>query len=141
MQAPAAAKIRRARFVGEIELPRVDGRTLAARAFRRRVAAYLGEFGTGHLSEADKGLILAAAAISVRVDQLQRDLIEGRPVDEDAVVRLSSEHRRLLTSLRSKAAKARPADEDSLAAHIATRYCTPVADGEAESGDLVEAAE
>lgn len=48
--------------------------------------------------------------LQVRIEQLQAEAVEGRDVDaDDRLIRLSSEHRRLLAALRTKAAKNKPA--------------------------------
>ena len=117
--ASAAPKVRRIRRVAGVEMPRtVDGRTLTARRYRHLVAAYAGELGD-QASEVDRGLIAQAAALAVYIERLQRDIVEGRDVSADEVVRLSSEHRRLLTSLRKKAAATKPAGPTNLAELLA----------------------
>jgi hypothetical protein len=63
-----------------------------------------------------------AAALAIHIERLQRDILEGRDVDADQVVRLSSEHRRLLTALRSRAAKAEPDGRALLNQHLAQKY-------------------
>lgn len=104
----ASAKPRRIRRVCGVEVPRVeDGRRSSAHKFRRLVKAYTSELGHD-LSEVDRGLVAQAAALAVHIERLQRDILEGRDVSADEVVRLSSEHRRLLTALRSRAAKKPP---------------------------------
>ena len=105
----ATATKRRARHSqGGIPLPRADGRTLGAKRFRALVEALEREFG-GALTEADRLLVAQCAAVAVHIEKLQQDIVEGGDVDADTIVRLSSEHRRLLTSLRAKAAKNIPA--------------------------------
>ena len=46
------------------------------------------------------GLVRQAAALSLRIEQLQASIVSGEPVNNDETVRLSSEHRRILASLR-----------------------------------------
>jgi hypothetical protein len=102
------------------------GRPVGAYGIRRRrqqrfdalVAAYSAEIG-GSLNETDKALAAQAASIGVHIEKLQAEIIQGCDVDEDMVVRLSSEHRRLLTSLRSTAAKAKPAGDAALKEFLA----------------------
>ena len=109
MPATVAAKPRRTRYAHGVPLPRVaDGRTQAAKRFRVLVEGFALELGGGALSEPERGLIAQTAAVQIQCEQLQRAIVEGREVDADMLVRLSSEHRRLLSSLRAKAEKAKP---------------------------------
>jgi hypothetical protein len=74
--------------------------------------------------------------MQLRIEQLQAAIVEGRDVDADQIIRLSSEHRRLLTSLRGKAAENKPAGPD-LASYLAQAY--PKADAEpADEQDPLE---
>ena len=68
----------------------------------------------------NKALIQQIAAMQLRIEQLQTAIVEGRDVDADQIIRLSSEHRRLLTSLRGKVAKNKPAAE-SIADYMARK--------------------
>jgi hypothetical protein len=52
---------------------------------------------------------MQAAAIQIRCEELQLEIVEGRDVDPDLLVRLSSENRRLLAGLGAKAVQAKPA--------------------------------
>jgi hypothetical protein len=114
----ASDKPRRIRRVCGVEVPRVeDGRRSSAHKFRRLVKAYSAELGD--LSEVDRGLVAQAAALAIHIERLQRDILEGRDVDADQVVRLSSEHRRLLTTLRSRAVKRKPTPPANLAELLA----------------------
>lgn len=112
MSSPAATtsiRPRRARHVAGIELPRVaDGRRSSARRMRRLVEAYAAELG-GTLSALDAGLIRQIAAIALQVEKMQTQIVEGHEVDPDLIIRLSSEHRRLLEILKAKGTKSKPA--------------------------------
>jgi hypothetical protein len=91
-----------------VELPRhTDGRTLSARRYRKLIDDFSDELG-GQLSAADAALIRQAAALTLRAEQTQADILNGVPVDADDLVRISSEARRILGLLRSKAAKSKP---------------------------------
>lgn len=105
----AAAKRRPRHSANGIELPRTDGRTIAARRFCSLIDAYAAELG-GNLTEPQKALVKQVSSLQLRIEQLQSDIVEGRDVDPDQVIRLSSEHRRLLNSLRTKSAKSKPAN-------------------------------
>jgi hypothetical protein len=116
---PRTRHVPRARHVAGIEMPRgLDGRSIGARKFKRLVLAYHAELG--ELGEADKALVAATAALAVHIERMQRDIVDGKDIDQDALVRLSSEHRRLLTTLRGRAGKL--SGKDALAAHIAAKY-------------------
>jgi hypothetical protein len=91
-----------------VELPRhTDGHTLSARRYRKLIDDFSDELG-GQLSAADAALIRQAAALTLRAEQTQADILNGVPVDADDLVRISSEARRILGLLRSKAAKSKP---------------------------------
>jgi hypothetical protein len=98
---------------GRVPLPRVDGRTIAARRFRDLAESYSAEIG-GELTEADRSLIQQAAAVQIQCEELQRELVEGRDIDPDMLIRLSSEHRRLLAGLVGKSIKNKPAAGPSI---------------------------
>jgi hypothetical protein len=88
-------------------LPRIDQRTISAMRYRTLLDSYGAELG-GRLTEPEKALVQQIAAMQLRIEQLQAAIVEGRDVDADHIIRLSSEHRRLLTSLRGKAARRPP---------------------------------
>jgi hypothetical protein len=127
MLSAVAAKPRRARYVAGIEMPHVDGRTLAARRYRRLVAAYFRELG-GELTEAERATVRQAAGLQLRVEQLQSAIVAGHDVSTDELVRLSSEHRRLLTGLRGKAEKARPDAPMAIDQYLRDKYGAPAED-------------
>ena len=87
-----------------IALPRTDHRTVAAMRYRALLNSYTAELG-GRLTEPEKALVQQIAAMQLRIEQMQAQIVEGLEVDADQIIRLSSEHRRLLASLRGKAAK------------------------------------
>ena len=116
----AAARRRPRRTRDGAELPRMDYRTIGARRFRGLVEALEAELGSD-LSEPDRALIAQAAAVQIQCEQLQRAIVEGRDVDGDMLVRLSSEHRRLLVSLRAKAAKTKPSGATALQEYLASK--------------------
>jgi hypothetical protein len=91
-----------------IELPRTDLRTVAARRLRGLIAAYESELGD-NLGEAEKAMIRQVCSLQLRIEQLETAIVEGRDVNADEIIRLSSERRRLLTGLRGRAVKAKPA--------------------------------
>jgi hypothetical protein len=96
-------------------LQNVDGRSSSARRFRDLVRAFEGEFN-GNLTEVDRGQIRQAAALGLRAEQLQAAIVRGETVDDDHLVRISGESRRIVDGLKAKAAKRNSpsADEDEL---------------------------
>ncbi len=98
----------------------IDGRSPTARRFRDLVQAFQAEFG-GALSEADKLLVRQAAALTIRAEQLQADLVNGLPVDADALIRLTGTANRILGSINAKSRKRKPAGGDALRTYLAER--------------------
>jgi hypothetical protein len=84
----------------------VDGRSATARRYRdliREYTDFVREHGGGlDLSPAELGMIRQAAAITLRAEQLQASVVLDQPVLTDELVRLSSEARRILSSLRRR---------------------------------------
>jgi hypothetical protein len=60
----------------------VDGQSSSARRFRDIVDAFTTEVG-GELTESKRGLLQQAAGLTMRCEQLQADIINGKPVDDD----------------------------------------------------------
>jgi hypothetical protein len=89
-------------------LPGVDGRSAAARRFRDICAAYETE-GGGNVTEVERDLIRQAAGLALRAEQLQGAIVRGEAVNNDELVRISSTAKRLLETIRAKAAKRKPA--------------------------------
>jgi hypothetical protein len=119
-QVPTAAYKRRPRHTPSgLELPRTDGRTIAAKRFRQLCEAFTTELG-GQLSEVDQNLVKQAANLVLAAERFQLDVVSGATVDSDALVRVSSEARRILGMLRSKTAKNKPAGP-TLADYVARK--------------------
>jgi hypothetical protein len=114
---------------GTIELPRSDGRTLASRRFRHLCEALEAELGTP-LSEVDQNLVRQAAGLVLAAEKFQADVVNGAEVGPDALVRVSSEARRILSTLRAKAAKNKP-QGPTLQEYLATKY------GDDEEGEVI----
>lgn len=102
-----AYKRRSRRTPSGLELPRTDGRTLAARRFRALCLAFENELG-GHLGVVDQNLVRQAANLVLAAEKFQLDVVNGAEVNPDALVRVSSEARRILGMLRAKSAKNKP---------------------------------
>jgi hypothetical protein len=107
-----------------ITLPRADGRTIAARRFRELVESFEQELG-GNLSEVEQSLVRQAANLTQVNERLQADVVAGVQIDADAMVRISSEARRVLGMLRSKAAKNKLQAVPNLQNYLAARYGKP----------------
>ena len=117
-----------------IPMPReVDGRTLPARRFRELVKAYAAEIG-GELSVVDRELVRTAAAIGVRSEVLQAKIIAGEAISGDEAIRLASESRRILESIRSRSPKNKPDAPTELDRYLKDKY------GPADSEDEPEVA-
>jgi hypothetical protein len=114
---PVAARRPTRKTASGIHLPRADTRTREWRRFRELVESYASELGQ-NLSEPEKALVAQISGLQLRIEDMQAAIVAGADVDADQVIRLSSEHRRLLASLRVKAEKAKPAPPtiDDLAA-------------------------
>lgn len=96
--------IRSAVTNGKRLLAGVDGRSATARRFRDLIAELTIEAGGGEgLSAAQRSAIRQAAAILLRAEQVQADIVKGEPVDNDVLIRLSGEARRVLAGLRKRA--------------------------------------
>jgi hypothetical protein len=85
-----AATKRRPRHTraGNIELPRTDGRTLAARRFRSLCEAFAAELG--ELTEVDRSLIAQAANLVLAAEKFQADVVNGADINPDALVRVAA---------------------------------------------------
>jgi hypothetical protein len=116
MPAATVARTRRKirRTASGVPLPRSDGRTTASRRFKALVETYAAELG-GPLGEAEQALISMATALTMAGEALAADIASGKQVDPDSMVRINSEARRVLASLRERAAKSKPPRPTSLA--------------------------
>jgi len=129
MSLPAAATDprARARISNGSLLPGVDGRSAAARRFRDLVAEFGRELGQGEplsvraLSSAEVALVRQAAAITVRAEALQADIVSGAAIDDSNVVRLTNAACRILLAI-TRARKGKPKNAlPSIAEHFAKK--------------------
>jgi hypothetical protein len=97
----------------------IDGRSPTARRFRDLVQAYTAEIG-GDLSQTEMAMIKTAAGLEIQAELMQADIVNGKMVDSDDLIRLSSEVRRILDAIREKAGKRKPA-APKLAAYLASK--------------------
>jgi hypothetical protein len=54
-------------------------------------------------------MVKQAASLSLQAEQVETSAVQGLPVDPDVSTRLTSEVRRILAGLKSKATKNKPA--------------------------------
>jgi len=110
----------------------VDKRSAIGRRFRDLVTEYAREIGGGEpLNPAEMALVKQAAALTVRAEALQIDIINGGAADDEHLVRISNTLARILKQLerrhRQKAKTGRPPSTStaaSVAEHFATRKAT-----------------
>lgn len=98
----------------------IDMRSPTARRFRDLVQAYKAEIG-GDLSETETAMIKTAASLSLTAEIMQADIVNGKTVDPDDLIRLSSEVRRILDAIAEKAGKRKPAAVPALQAYLASK--------------------
>jgi hypothetical protein len=72
-------------------------RSALGRRFTFLVQSYSAELG-GALGEPERTLVKQLAALQIKIEQMQAAIIGGTDVDADQIIRLSSEHRRLLAT-------------------------------------------
>jgi hypothetical protein len=93
-----------------------DGRRSAARRYRAIADGFEAEIG-GELTPSERAIVEQAAMLQLRCEQLRADVIAGKPVDDDLLIRLASTSRRALSKIT---AKAKPAGE-TLAQYMARK--------------------
>jgi hypothetical protein len=101
-----------------LSLHGVSGNSVIGRRYRVLVISFADDFGgVDKLSEAEKALCRQAATSVVASERLQADIVSGKEIDTEQLVRLTNVSTRLLARLKSKARPAAPASP--LAAHFA----------------------
>jgi hypothetical protein len=98
----------------------IDGRSPSARRFRDLIQLYEAEIG-GELTEVERGLVKQAAALTLTAEGMQADIVNGKPVDPDAMIRVTSTAKRILGAISAKSAKNKPSGPD-LASYLASKY-------------------
>jgi hypothetical protein len=87
-------------------LPRgLDGRSAPARRYRDLVLQFTHDIADERgapLNPAELALVKQAAAIAVRTEALQADIVRGEPVSDEDVVRLSNCALRIVTALMNQ---------------------------------------
>jgi hypothetical protein len=87
----------------------VDLRSSESRRHRHLIASLTDEIG-GNPTELERALIKQAAALTLKSEALQAAIVRSEDVDPDALIRLSGEIRRVMSSLKVKASKRDAAD-------------------------------
>ena len=83
----------------------VDLRSPQGRRFKDLCRIYAADLGgLDQLAEGDLALVRTAAGLTVESERLQCLIVEGKGVNHDAIVRLSSETRRVLERLEARSA-------------------------------------
>jgi hypothetical protein len=101
--ATARARLAELRADPEWVAQRARG-TKLSRRFAELCEQFAAEVGDAGLTATGKMLVQQAASLSLRCEQLQSDLVRGKAVDVDTAIRLTSEVRRILATIRSKPA-------------------------------------
>jgi hypothetical protein len=107
-----------------------DGRRSAARRYRAIAAAFEDEIG-GDLTPSELAAVETAATLQLRVEQLRADIVAGKPVDDDLLIRLASTSRRALSQIKPKA---KPAGGNALQTYLDARAAAAEADDDDEDG-------
>jgi hypothetical protein len=96
-----------------------DGRSAGARRFRALVAAFSADLGD--LNEADRAMVRTAATLALKMELLQGDLVAGKDVDSDQLIRLAGTSRRALAAVSAKAIERKPAGTQTLQEYLAAK--------------------
>jgi hypothetical protein len=110
----------------------IDGRSPTARRFRDLMQAFEAEIG-GDLSQSDMAMVKQAAALAIQAEQMQADIVNGKPVDSDVLIRISGMAKRLIAEIADRAGKRKPAAVPGLHDIVAKR--TAERANEAEEAD------
>jgi hypothetical protein len=110
---------------------KADARSASARRFRDLIRAYTDEVGSD-LSESELALVRQAAALTMRAEQMQADIVNGEPVDSDALIRIAGTAKRLLGAISAKASARKPNTTLTLADHLARRATESATDNDKE---------
>jgi hypothetical protein len=87
----------------------IDGRGHNARRFRDLVNAFSADLG--ELTEVDRALIKNAATLALKMELLQADLVAGKEVDADQLIRLAGTSKRALAAVTATAVERKPGSE------------------------------
>jgi hypothetical protein len=92
------------------------------RRYRDLIAAYSAEIGLP-LGASETAMVKQAAALAVRPEMMQAQIVNGEQINPDDLIRICSEVRRILDAIAAKARERKPA-KPTLADYIANRETT-----------------
>jgi hypothetical protein len=92
------------------------------RRYRDLIAAYSAEIGLP-LGASETAMVKQAAALAVRSEMMQAQIVNGEQINPDDLIRICSEVRRILDAIAAKARERKPA-KPTLADYIANRETT-----------------
>jgi hypothetical protein len=107
---------------GKRTLIGVNASSKYGRRYRDLIAAYSAEIGLP-LGASETAMVKQAAALAVRSEMMQAQIINGEHIEPDDLIRICSEVRRILDALAAKARERKPA-KPTLADYIANRETT-----------------
>lgn len=85
-------------------MPRVDARTRASRRYLELVQTFESDLDR-KLTEVDRVMLKQAASLTMQAEDVEASVVKGLPVDPDLSIRLTSEVRRILATLKSNGSK------------------------------------
>jgi hypothetical protein len=100
-----------------------DGRSSTARRYRDLISELTREHEQGGeraLTGTDLALVRQCAGLMVRCEQEQSRIVRGESANEDALIRMSGEVRRILSALRRRTVTREQNGPVGLAAYLAT---------------------
>jgi hypothetical protein len=124
---------------GSALLQGVDERSASARRFKDIINALSADLG--ELSEADRALVRTAATLTLKMEMLQADLVAGRDVDADQLIRLAGTSKRAMAAISAKVADRKPTApslQDYLAQRPAAHSPSSQLDGLDDDGEEIE---
>jgi hypothetical protein len=117
--APRPAATRSKVANGSALIAGIDGRSAGARRLRDVIGDLTADLG-GDLGEAERLQVRTVAGLIVHAERLMADMLNGKPVDSEALTRASNSAARLLTALRAKRTP-RGSAMPSLAVYLASK--------------------
>src|ERR1700692_1863181 len=107
---------------GKRTLIGVNASSKYGRRYRDLIAAYSSEIGLP-LGASETAMVRQAAALAVRSEMMQAQIVNGEQINPDDLIRICSEVRRILDAIAAKARERKPA-KPTLADYIANRETT-----------------
>ena len=87
----------------------VDMRSAGGRRFKHLVQSHVDDLGgVEHLTEADLGLIKQSVALQLQAERMQEDIVNGKPIDPDQLIRVSSTSKRMLETITARVEANKP---------------------------------